>query len=373
MSQPVPERLSAVLADRYRIVREIGMATVYLALLGAPALAAQQGDPHRTFTVGTATATRGEKALGSIAIPAGTDAALDIAVAVIHGAKPGPVLALVAGSHGTEYASIIAMEQLIQQLDPTKLRGTVIIVPLVNTPSFHQVVPHLNPVDGKNMNRFYPGNPTGTQTDRASYAITRQVIEPADHVIDMHGGDIDESLRPFSYWTVTGNTAQDDASKAMVLAFGLEHIVVSKDRPSDPAASRYLENTATTRGKPSFTAEAGGAGTVMPADVNALVNGSLNVMRQLRMLEGKPRIVTKPVWLTELLSVSANLAGIFYPEVVRNQHVKAGARLGHTTDYLGRELEVAKAPKDGIVLYVRPIPSISKGETIASIGVVGKP
>ena len=351
-------------------MRALSAAALTLTVV-APVAALQ--DSHPTFTVGTATAKRGEKALGSIAVPAGSDAALDIAVAVVHGAKPGPVLALVAGSHGTEYASIIAMERLIQQLDPAKLRGTVIVVPLVNTPSFLQVVPHLNPVDGKNMNRFYPGNPGGTQTERASYAITKQVIEQSDHVIDMHGGDIDEHLRPFSYWTVTGNKAQDDASKALVLAFGLDLIVVSKDRPSDPAASRYLENTATTRGKPSFTAEAGYAGTVMPVDVNALVNGSLSVMRQLHMLDGKPASVTRPVWLTELLSVSGNVAGIFYPEVHRDQHVKAGTRLGHTTDYVGKELEVARAPKDGIVLYVRPIPSISKGETIASIGVPGTP
>jgi predicted deacylase len=356
----------------HQLAHRARFALASLVLAAAP-LAAQRQDAHPTITVGTATAKRGEKVTGTIAVPAGNDAALDIAVAVVHGAKPGPVLALVAGSHGTEYASILAMEQLIQQLDPAKVSGTVIIVPLVNVPSFQQVVPHINPVDRKNMNRFYPGNPNGTQTERASWFITKLVIEQSDHVIDMHGGDLDENLRPFSYWTVTGNKAQDDASQQLVLAFGLDHIVISRDRPSDPLASKYLENTATARGKPSFTAEAGGAGISTPEDVGALVSGSLNVMRHLKMLDGPAKMVTKPVWLAELISVEAKGTGIFYPEVKKDQRVKAGTRLGHTTDYLGKEIEVATAPKDAIVLYVRPIPSLSKGETIATLGVVGKP
>ena len=88
---------------------------------------------------------------------------------------------------------------------------------LVNVASFQQKVPHVNPVDNKSMNRFYPGKMDGTQTERASYLITKQVIEQSDHLIDLHGGDLDENLRPYSYWTVTGNKQQDDASRAMVL------------------------------------------------------------------------------------------------------------------------------------------------------------
>src|SRR5689334_10733529 len=105
------------------------------------------------FTVGTATARAGAKATGAIPVPAGADAAAEIPVIVIHGAKPGPKLALVAGAHGTEYASVIALEKLPESVDPSALSGTVIIAPLLNVASFLQKVPHLNPVDGKNMNR----------------------------------------------------------------------------------------------------------------------------------------------------------------------------------------------------------------------------
>src|SRR5205823_5151203 len=106
-----------------------------------------------------------------IQVPAGVDAATSIPVIVINGAKPGPTLALVAGSHGTEYASILALQKLAQSADPGELSGALIVVPLVNLPSFAQKVPHLNPVDGKNMNRFFPGQPDGSQTERASSVL----------------------------------------------------------------------------------------------------------------------------------------------------------------------------------------------------------
>src|SRR2546422_545766 len=209
------------------------------------------------FAAGTASAAPGQKATGYLAVPAGVDAATNIPVVVVNGAKPGKVLALVSGAHGTEYASIIAIEKLISDLDPAQVTGTVILVPMVNVPSFEQKVPHVNPVDGKSMNRFYPGKADGTQTERASYAITRQVVEKSDYLIDLHGGDLDESLRPYSYWPKTGNEKQDATSRGMALAFGLDHIIIAADRPRDPNASRYLDNTASTRGKPAIAVEAG--------------------------------------------------------------------------------------------------------------------
>ncbi len=349
-------------------MRKLLLVVAMIALTSLAPLASQETG----FSVGTAKATRGQTATGSIEVPAGADAALSIPVAVVHGAKPGPVLALISGAHGTEYASIVALEKLIPAIDPAQLSGTVIIVPLLNVPSFTKVVPHLNPVDGKNMNRMYPGRMDGTQTDRASYLITSQVVERSDHVIDFHGGDIDESLRPYWYWTRTGRAPQDAVSLGMVLAFGLDHIVISTDRPTDPAASRYLENTATTRGKPSITVEAGHAGTVEADDVQALVNGSLNVMRHLKMLPGAATKVENPVWIERLADVASEASGIFYPLVRRGAYVEAGMKIGYVTDFVGRVVHEARAKAAGIVLYVRAVPSISKGDPLASIGVVGK-
>src|SRR5580658_5787896 len=203
------------------------------------------------FTVGSATARSGQKSTGYIAVPAGVDAAANIPVIVVNGAKPGPVLALVAGSHGTEYASILALQKLAQAADPADLSGTLIIVPLINVPSFAQKVPHLNPVDGKNMNRFYPGRADGTQTERISWAIAKQVVEKCDYLIDLHGGDLDENLRRYSYWAATGKEAQDSASRAMVLAFGLDHIILQDFKtPPAPGGPNPLTRFAASLGKP---------------------------------------------------------------------------------------------------------------------------
>ena len=347
-----------------RVITAIVLALLFTSLTPA------QG--RNTFTVGTATAGRGQRATGTIEVPAGSDAALSIPVAIIHGAKPGPVLALVAGAHGTEYTSIIALEKLIAMLNPAEVSGTIIIVPLINIQSFEQKVPHVNPIDGKSMNRFYPGKMDGTQTERASYLITKEVVEQCDHLIDLHGGDLDESLRPYSYWTKTGNDKQDQISREMVLAFGLDHIIISTDRPKDPQASRYLENTATTRGKSSITVEAGHAGTVETDDLNALVNGCLSVMRYLKMLPGQPAVVESPVWIEKVVMLASEQTGMFYSLVKRGTYVQQGMKIGYVTDYLGKPIFEARAPASGVVLYICAVPSMTKGATIANIGVIAK-
>ena len=340
------------------------MFSLASAFLFASLLAIAQG----SFTVGTATAAPGHKATGFLEVPAGVDAATSIPVAVIRGARPGPVLALVSGAHGTEYASIIALEELIESLDPSQLSGTVVIVPLVNIQSFEQKVPHVNPVDNKSMNRFYPGKADGTQTERASWLITKQVVEPSDYLIDYHGGDLDENLRPYSYWPKTGNAKQDAITHDMVLAFGLDHIIVWSDRPKDPNASRYLDNTANTRGKPAIAVEAGYSGTVQPGDVRALVTGTLSVMRYLKMLPGTAMMVEHPVWFGKIDTVASEQPGIFYPLVQRGTYVEQGMKIGYVTDYFGKTIFEAHAPAAGVVLYICGVPSMKKGDTVANVG-----
>ncbi len=326
----------------------------------AGAQAAAGPDAHQTLTVGTATARRGETATGVIHVPAGRDPALDIPVVVVNGAKPGPVLALVSGLHGTEYASIIALEKVIGRLRPADISGSVIIVPLVNVPSFEQIVPHVNPNDHKSMNGSYPGKPDGTQTDRASYAMTKQVVDQCDYLIDLHGGDIDENLRPYSYWATTGHADQDRTTREMLLAFGIDHIIIANDRPRDPDASRYLDNTASTRGKPSIAVEAGHSGTVEPDDVSLLANGCERVMQYLHMLPGVVHPLEHPVWIAKVLSVTGNQPGMFYPLVGRGTYVADGMRVGYVTDFVGRTIQEVRAPAAGVVMFIRAVPSVGR-------------
>jgi uncharacterized protein len=352
------------------------LALAFLAVFVVSVASAQQppvqeqGEKASSFTVGTASAEAGQKGTGIIDVPAGSDAGTQIPVIVVRGAKAGPTLALVSGAHGTEYTSIIALETLAGSLDASQISGTVILVPLVNIASFEQKVPHVNPVDNKSMNRFYPGKADGTQTERASYLITKEVVDKSDYLIDYHGGDLDESLRPYAYWVVTGNKKQDAISKQMALAFGLDHIIISEDRPKDVNATKYLDNTAAIRGKPTITVEAGYAGVVETDEIALLVQGTRSVMRLLKMLPGEPRFIEHPVWIKSLADVTSPVNGIFYPLVKRDSYVEAGRKLGDVTDYFGKVIFEARAPVSGIVLHICAVPSMKKGDNIADIGVI---
>jgi predicted deacylase len=343
------------------------MKSLFALVFGAASLAAQQTTP---FTVGSASAAPGTTAYGAIAVAAGSDSGLSIPVAVIRGAKPGPVVAFVSGAHGTEYTSIIAMQRLIPKIDAKKLSGTVIVAPLLNTASFLQMTPHVNPVDRKGMNSVYPGDANGTQSQRALAAVTEQIVIPSDVVVDLHGGDLDEDLRPYSYWYRGGRAAQDSAGLKLALAFGLDHIIVAD---ADPNVGRSLSSQSLMRGKQVLVAEAGRSGVVTEPDIALLVNGSLNVLGSLGMITRSVKPLTHPVWLGGAgKRVVAKEDGVFMATVPRDTRVKAGQVVGHTTDFLGRPTGDITAEVDGLVTFIRGVPSMWKGATLVNIAPVLK-
>jgi len=317
-------------------------------------------------TVGTATAKPGQKATGYIQVAAGIDAGTNIPVIVIHGAKPGPKLAIVAGSHGTEYASIIALEKLA--VDPAELSGTLIVLPLINLASFAQKVPHLNPVDGKSMNRLYPGKADGTQTERVSWAIARQVIDKCDYLIDLHGGDLDENLRRYAYWPRTGKEPLDSTTRGMVLAFGLDHVIIQKNQAPAVPGAMSISRFAIDSGKPTIIAEAGHSGTTDAADVDALIRGCESVMRHLKMLPGAAKPVEHPLWIENITTVKSELDGVFYPLAAPEAYVSQGMIVGYITDYFGNKLADVASPISGVVAFICSVPSMKKGDTVANIG-----
>jgi len=320
------------------------------------------------FTVGTAVAARGATAYGHIAVPARADSGLRIPVAVIHGARPGRVVAFVAGSHGTEYASIVALQRLIPRIDAGRLAGTVIVVPIMNLASIEAMRVHTNPIDERGMNREYPGDPNGTQTQRALFEITRAVIDPADVIVDLHGGDLDEDLRPYSYWVRSGRAAQDSASLRLALAFGLDHIIVNNVNPAAPTAGRSLSGQSMVRGKTVLISEAGRSGLALDVDVNALIDGSLNVLGALGMIERRVQPVKNPVWLAGAGSrLVADSGVMWFAAVGRDARVKKGDLLGHTTDYHGRRIGDVRSPIDGVVTFIRGVPSTWRGATLANV------
>lgn len=325
----------------------------------------------RTITVGSATSKAGEKVSGFIHVPAGVDPGTDIPVTIVAGLKDGPVLALTAGIHGSEPSPILGLQKVRDEIDPRQLAGTVIIVQIANVPSFVNRTIYRGPWDLKNLNRVFPGSANGTGSERIAHAITTQVIDQCDYLIDMHSGDGNEALRPYSYWNKLGVNDEVDAKACeLALAFGLDHVVIDRGRPRDIDASVFCSNTAHVRGKPAVTTEAGEVGVPTDDMVVANVRGAFRVMRWLDMLPGPKERVAHPRWIEPSEVIMSPRSGLWYPTVRPNQHVAAGALLGRITDYFGTQLAEVRAPFSGMIIYVIVSPAMSEGEPVAMIGAI---
>lgn len=339
-------------------------------LIGLASAAAAQSRP---FTVGPVTAQPGSVASGTITIsPRPGDEGTTLPISVVHGTKPGPVLALVAGVHGQEYTPVLALQNLRSSIDPKTLTGTVIMVHVANMPSYLARTIYYSPVDQKNLNRVFPGRPDGTISERIADVITREVIERATHVVDLHCGDGNESLRPYLYWITTGAAQVAEAGKQMALAFGMDHVVIDRERPSDPKASVYLSNTAITRGKPALTIESGGMGEIHTDDILRIERGVAGLLKHLGMRAEGPAPVTRPVMIDRSEVLRSSFTGIFYAMVEKGTTVAEGAVIGRVTDFHGKVLEEIKAPFAGEVLYVVGTPAMNKGEPVGFIGAVSR-
>jgi predicted deacylase len=293
---------------------------------------------------------------------------LPIPVTTITGARPGPALALIAGNHGYEYPPILALQRLRAQINEASLAGTVIMVHVANMPSFLGRTVYFNPLDGKNLNRVYPGSWNGTPSERIAYKITKEVIERADYVLDLHCGDGNEWLRPYVYQAVTGTPRLDSWIERLALAFGIDHILIDRNRPTDPAASLYCSTTAITRGKPALTIESGSLGQTDDVSVECIVSGVRGVMRELKMTEDGPGPVTRPVYLEPSVVLTSPETGLLYPLVKPDQKVEADSPVVRITDFFGKELAVVRTPIGGVVLYVVSTPPIVKGQPVGCVG-----
>src|SRR2546423_15335136 len=156
-------------------------------------------------------------------------------VITITGAKPVPVLFVNAGVHGGEYPAIEAVIRLSKTLDPTKIAGTVILMPVLNLPAFRSRTPFVCPIDNVNPNRVFPGDPNGSYSEQMTHALINEFVVHADAYVDLHGGDIPEALVPFVICRSEAGLADERAravaarSKQMAIAFGLPYVLtVSK-------------------------------------------------------------------------------------------------------------------------------------------------
>ena len=323
------------------------------------------------ITVGNATSRPGEKVSGFITVPAGSDPGTQIPVTIVAGPRDGPVLALIAGVHGSEPSPIVALQRVRAMLDPALLSGTVIIVQIANPPSFRERTVYRGPWDKKNLNRMFPGKADGTASERIAHAITTQVIDACDCLVDMHAGDANEALRSYCYWNKLGlDEAVDARAREMCLAFGLDHIAIDHDRPRDPTVPDYCANAAQLRGKPTVLSEVGQVGIPTEEAVEINIRGAFRVMRFLKMLPGPVEMVAHPRWIDPSVVVRSSATGLWYATVTPDDTVTKGQIVGHLTDYFGAQLAEVRSPMDGTVIYVVASPAMNEGEPLVMIGKV---
>ncbi|GAB1856874.1 M14 family metallopeptidase [Flavobacteriaceae bacterium MHTCC 0001] len=302
-----------------------------------------------------------------------------IPITVFHGIKKGPTLGITAGVHGYEYPPILAGQQLIKSINPKTLKGTVILVQISNLSSFSSRSPFKSALDGKNLNRIFPGDVNGSVTEKIAAFITNNVIVKSNFFLDMHAGDAPEDL--MSYSAYYSNSSMPKASqKGMQMAQALlfDHIVVfntdGKDYIKKDKPSLYCSAEAFKRGIPSVDIECGRLGLPEKDAVLKIETGVLNMLNYLDMVSTGPEIKKNNTYqfISDRTYQESNHNGIFYPSKSSGDYVKKGMKLGVITGYFGDILEIIYAKKNGVILYIIGTPPINKGETIVTIGDISK-
>jgi len=322
----------------------------------------------------------------------------------VVGAKPGPVLFVNAGVHGGEYPAVEAVIRLGKTLDPKKISGTVILMPVLNLPAFRTRTPFVCPIDNVNPNRVFPRDPRGSYSEQMTHALINEFVIHADAYLDLHGGDIPEALVPFVICGA-GNDEVPKKSKAMAMAFGLPY-VLAVSNPVQPAKGLSSYAAAADKGIPAILAEAGGVGQMQEEAVELLVNGVVNVMRHLGMIEsgangtaiasGEARMTndeTSPkskikktarravatrkaspadtaasTVLTKFEWLYTKSTGVWYPKVAPGDIVNKGEQIGTVGDLFGDTLEKVNSPVDGVVLFLTINPSVFENGLLMGIG-----
>jgi hypothetical protein len=319
--------------------------------------------PTDELTVGTLSAAPGQKTFGVQMVTAGGQE-IPLAFFLVNGEWPGPTLAVTGGVHAAEYASIAAALELGRSLQPQSLRGRVIVLPVMNVPGFGVRSIYTCPLDGKNLNRVFPGNAQGTGTEQLADWVFRNVISQASHYVDLHGGDLIEALVPFTIFYRSGNEDVDRVSREMGQAFGIRYLVRSETPGSTFSA-------AARAGIPAILTEAGGQGIWTAEHVALHAQGLGRLMRYLGMTEGPapPRGAAPSTLLEQFLWLRSEHGSAFwYPAIAVGDAVREGQELGRVLDCQGDVLQTALSPADGLVLFLVTSLAINKGDPLLAVG-----
>jgi len=315
---------------------------------------------RQPVTVGSLSAAPGSRATGLVPVDIG-EAVLELPVVIVHGARPGPRISVTAGIHGAEYVSIAALREVALSLDPANVRGCLVAVLTASPRAFATRTIYVNPMDGLNLNRQFPGDPQGTPTQRLAHWLTTEVIAGSDVFVDMHCGDMNEALVSFTGIEDTGDATIDARSRELAEAYGLRYLLIGPSPGTTTTA-------AATLGIPAVLGEVGGQGRWPAEDVALHAAGFRRLLRAAGLITDAP---DEPAFTTELLPTEAwmraTTTGYWHPSVGVGDRVAKGTVVGEVQDAFGAVLERPEATMDGVVIFLVSSLAMNAGDPLLAL------
>jgi uncharacterized protein len=282
--------------------------------------------------------------------------ATDTPVLVAHGSRAGPVLCLTAAVHGDELNGIEIVRRVMQDVEPDRLAGTVIGMPIVNLHGFRRGSRYLP--DRRDLNRYFPGNATGSAASRIARSLFDNVIRHCDALVDIHTGSLNRTNLP----QLRGDLRNP---KVRELTSGFGDLVVLHS----PGPLGTLRRAATDAGIPAVTLEAGEPMRLEPAKVNEGVEGIMALLDAKAMLPGDTRYsMGAPVYYRSSW-IRADYGGILFSVVRLGQSVEVGDVLGTVTDPITNEQNLIYSTIAGKVVGMALNQVVMPGFATFNIGI----
>jgi predicted deacylase len=305
-------------------------------------------------------AAAGERTTGMIAVDLGS-ATVQIPIVLINGARPGPRVGATAGIHGAEYVSIAALRRVAMSLDPAEMTGSMVASLVSNPAAFAARAIYVDPLDGRNLNRSFPGDPAGSPTERLAAWLYANVLAPSDRFIDCHCGDMNEALVSFTGIEETGDPEVDRVALAMAEAYGLDYLVYGPI----PGATT---TTAAAAGIPAVLGEVGGQGRWPEEDVALHAAGLRRALHAAGLIPDpgdgprrRTRVLRAEAWLR------SEATGFWHPSVDVGERVEKGQGVGEVQDAFGAVLQHVTAPIGGVVLFLVSSLAMNAGDPLLAI------
>lgn len=287
-------------------------------------------------------------------------AAAPLRATLFCGKLPGNTLVVTAGVHGCEYVGIEALRRLEKRLQPEKMSGNLILLPLVNEEGFYTGARQIVPLDGKNLNRVFPGTPAGTLSERIAHTLETMLYPHADLLVDLHGGDSNESLCPLVFVPAAGQETVNRAALAAASVLSVPYRVRS-------TAKNGLYSWAVQQGVPAILLERGGQGLWTEAEVAACQTDVMALLHHLHIFPGNPPASPQTA-INQVIYKEAQEAGFWYPEVRAGGSFQKGTLLGRLTDHSGNHAAEIRAEFDGVVLYYTTALGVCSGTPLIAYG-----